>query len=354
MSRFALCSLVCSCSSVASVAGGEPVPTPAPRELGRVHWRRGYDAAADDARKRGMLLLVVFQEIPGCSTCVNYGRDVLSHPLLVEAMETQFVPVAVHNNARGDDERVLKSFDEPSWNNPVVRILSPDRKTVSIRVTEDYSIAGLAAAMVRALEQSRREVPAYLRLVAEEAAARRRGVETATFAMHCFWEGEGALGALPGVVSTMPGFVDGMEVVEVEFDPARLSFEKLAGRAKASGCASRVFARNAAQLAQARTLVGSSAVRSDEPLRPDKEPKYYLLHSDYRFIPMTATQASRVNSALGRKAGPDEFLSPRQLELLKAVRANAHASWPLAAGAPDLRAAWDRAEAILRKTPRVP
>ena len=49
-----------------------------------------------------MLLLVVFQEIPGCSTCVNYGRDVLSHPLLVEAITAAVGPLVADASAMVD------------------------------------------------------------------------------------------------------------------------------------------------------------------------------------------------------------------------------------------------------------
>ena len=51
--------------------------------------------------------------------------------------------------------------------------------------------------------------------------------------------------------------------------------------------------------------------------RKDREDKYYLVHSPYQFVPMTELQKSLVNSALGSREDPNEYLSPRQLELLK-------------------------------------
>ena len=67
---------------------------------------------------------------------------------------------------------------------------------------------------------------------------------TATFAMGCFWCGEEALEKVPGVVSVVSGYTDGRtrnpgyemvssgttghtEAVEVKFDPAKLSYDKL-------------------------------------------------------------------------------------------------------------------------------
>jgi hypothetical protein len=60
-----------------------------------------------------------------------------------------------------------------------------------------------------------------------------------------------------------------------------------------------------------------SACSSNEGFRADREPKYYLLHSNYRAIPMTSLQACRVNSLIGQHKSPDGVLSPRQLAKMK-------------------------------------
>ncbi len=319
-----------------------------PEELGTVHWLRGFDDAAKLARSGHKPLLVLFQEVPGCSTCVNYGNQVLSHPLMVEAAETLFVPVAVYNNIKGADETTLKSFEEKAWNNPVVRIVMPDRTALAPRVADDYTVAGLAHAMVTALAKTNRDVPSYLQLLAEESIARKHPLEKATFAMHCFWEGEAALGRRRGVYSTMPGFLNDLEVVELEYDPKAISFEQLLSRAKAESCASTVFARSAAQQQAAGKVLGDQVVRTDDAIRPDKQPKYYLSNTPLKNVPMTQLQACRINSAIGRKTDPRGFLSPRQIQLLSIVERHPKALWPMAAGATDLAAAWKHAQAVVR------
>ena len=311
-----------------------------PRELGRIKWMRGFDIAARRAEREGKPLLVLFQEVPGCHTCLTYGDKVLSHPLIIDAAQMLFIPVAIYNNIKGDDEKTLTSFKEPAWNNPVVRVMTHDRKPLASRVTEDYTVLGIASAMTDALGKANRAVPEYLALLVEELDAAKRGTERATFVMHCFWEGEGALGNVPGVVSTMAGFMGKDEIVEVLFDPKAVSFDALFGKARSMKCADKVFARTDAQLAAARGELGDKAIRSNVDARPDRDPKYYLAQTTFRHVPMTELQAMRVNAAIPAKKDPKHYLSPGQLRLLAAVEKSPSAAWPDAIGAADLVAAW--------------
>ena len=91
---------------------------------------------------------------------MNYGRQVLTHPLLVEAAQELFVPACVYNNTKDDaDAKVLKSFGERAWNNPVVRFLNADRKDMIPKVHKDWGLARLSGAMVDALKAAKREAP---------------------------------------------------------------------------------------------------------------------------------------------------------------------------------------------------
>ncbi len=337
------------CMGLSAARGAPPNESKAaaeatPVEKGTIEWVNGFDTAVDRAKREKKPVLILFQEIPGCGTCTGYGRDVLSHPLIRDAAETLFVPVCVRNNSSGDeDARVLAHFKETAWNNPVVRIVTPDRKMLTDRVNGDYTVGGMANAMVSALRAEKREVPEYLELLAMESTARRRGVEKATFAMHCFWEGEAALGVLNGVVSTRPGFVAGKEVVEVEFDPTLIDFKTLLASAMKRKCASTAFTRSDAQQKQAGEKLGGAAVRSDESMRPDDEPKYYLSKSEYRFVPMTDAQASRVNAAIHNGSDPKALLSPGQIRLLDAIRQKSDSSRRSMIGRSDLIKAWGEA-----------
>ncbi len=319
----------------------------APVELGQVDWIRNFDEAAAKAKQENKPLLVLFQEVPGCSTSSGYGKNVLSHPLIVEAIETLFVPVAVYNNHGGEDEQVLKSFGEPSWNNPVVRIITPDRKELVPRLNGDYTKAGLVRAMITALENDNKAVPPYLSLLAQELNVNNGRSERAVFAMHCFWVGEGKLANVNGVISTKPGFMGGHEVVELEFNPDIISYGDLVNKAKSQNVARHIFTENTEQSSIAKEIVGESSVSPKTTFRADSRPKYYLSGTSYKYVPMTNTQLARVNAAIGGLQSPIVFLSPRQLEIYNYIEAHQDLSWPNLVSSSDFNASWDRTLSLL-------
>lgn len=96
------------------------------------------------------------------------------------------MPVIVHNNTEGDaDDEVRQRFDEPSWNNPVVRFLDPraDGSDLRPRLERPWTRLALADAMAGALAAAGRELPPPLRLLRREERAHARGVEVAIFGM---------------------------------------------------------------------------------------------------------------------------------------------------------------------------
>ena len=134
-------------------------------------------------------------------------------------------------------------------------------------------------------------------IVAKESVATDR----ATFAMHCFWEGQVKLGALPGVVHTRAGWLDGEEVVQVDFDPKAISYKKLVRQADELSCAGTVFAISNQQVAVARDLVSNRMKRVAKKTRArDAKPTddlYHLRKSSSRYLPLTRGQGNRINAA---------------------------------------------------------
>jgi len=318
---------------------------PQPEELGKVKWLRKYNEAIALGNQKDKPVLILFQEVPGCSTCRNYGNNALSHPLIVEAIETLFVPLAIYNNKGGEDRKILESFGEPTWNNPVVRIINTDRRELTPRLGGDYSTLGLLNSMVNALTLHGATVPEYLSLLREELAARKSGTETATVGMYCFWTGEKELGSLDGVVSTQPGFMGGREVVTVEFNPDVVAYEDLISQAKNANCASHVYAEDASQKGEAQKVVGKSQISSTSNFRLDREPKYYLSKTHYQYVPMTDLQATKANVLVGKRQSPETVLSPRQVKLARFISNNRGGNWKSAINE-DFLASWEQVEKI--------
>ena len=279
---------------LAGVVPGAPHPNPEP-ELGLVHWGRDLDQALATSRATNRPVLVLFDEVPGCSTCRGFGLQVLSHPLIAEAIDSEFVPLFVANCRPGRDAELLARFGEPAWNNPVVRFLDAHGHDIVGREDELYTAHEIALRLEVALHAAGRPVPAYLALAAEETQTAHR--REATFGMSCFWEGEAKLGALPGVLDVHAVDTGAGEGVRVVYDESRLSHDQLVRAARQQQCA----VKDGADVGM-RTAAGNDHLHA-------------LATSSLRWLPLTPMQAMRVNAVLAAGRDGLEFLSPRQREL---------------------------------------
>ena len=235
----------------------------------------------------------------------------------MESIETDFVPVAIHNNRPGPEAEFLKRYDEPAWNFPVMRFIDADGKDLLPRRDRIWTTNEVAQRLVEALRAAGRDVPAYLDLAATETETTPRALK-ATFAMHCFWEGEGRLGAIEGVIGTRAGWLQGRGkgLADLVVD------DTLLASARRMQCADKVFAHEFDQLTAARAA-GDDVKLIKEPARsarPDDQ-KYWLKQSELRFLPLTPMQATKVNADLRNRTDPRRSLSPRQLKLRAAVKA---------------------------------
>lgn len=286
-------------------------------ELGLVHWLRSYDEAIQKGKQTGKPIFILFQEVPGCSTCKNYGNNLLTHPHIVEALESHFVPLAIFNNKGGSDAAILRKFGEPSWNNPVARIIDPNsEKDIVKRLNGRYDMESLISTISNGLLESNQLIPDYLTYLQEEYQS--SDPRETHLSMYCFWSGEKNLGKLDGVLATKAGFMNGAEVVKVKYDANRLKEKELISFAASKQCADGVFSDDQREIQAAKKL--KVRTKSEGKFRADRQPKYYMYNSDYRYVPMTSLQALKVNSDLSNKTSPDRHLSPRQLEILELVR----------------------------------
>ena len=150
-----------------AVYGDETINNPI--EAGDVRWGRDFDAALKNSAKTGKPVLVLFQEIPGCSGVRQFGREVLTNPSLVRAIETEFYPVLVYNNRSGRmDEELLKRYREPAWNYQVIRFLDAEGRDIIPRRDRIWTTGGVASRMIEALRAAKRPIPSYLEDLAKE------------------------------------------------------------------------------------------------------------------------------------------------------------------------------------------
>ena len=68
-----------------------------------------------------------------------------------KSIQSNFLPLLVQNNTGGADAKVLKLYEEPSWNNPVVRFIGADGKDLIARKDRVYSAIAIEKRMKEAL-----------------------------------------------------------------------------------------------------------------------------------------------------------------------------------------------------------
>lgn len=260
------------------------------RELGEVAWLRDHDRGLALAAEQGKPVLLLFQEVPGCSTCVRFGQDVLTHPLMVELIADRFVPVAIFNNHPGADAEILRRYDEPSWNNPVVRLLGPDGAELQPKLADRYDALGLHEKITAVLELLGENVPGYFRLLGRDLLIEYGLSKCVTYTTPCFWSGETSLAQHPAVITTDAGWVDGEEVVQVHFDPRVASRRDLDAYAGAEGF----------------------SPTDGGGFRLDGEPQFYLRKNLARHLPLTPAQRTRINLAVPYRSPLKDMLSPQQ------------------------------------------
>ncbi len=272
----------------------------AQQELGHVKWLRDYDTALSLAVENDKPVLILFQEVPGCATCKNYGNNVLSNPLLVDIIEHYFIPLAIFNNKKGEDLRILKQYNEPTWNNPVIRIVDKYGENIHPRLAGNYTLQGIVNTINTVLLNNHKIPPKSLSLLSDISIINPDS--ELTLSMYCFWSGEKEIAKIDGVYATEAGFLDGKEVVRISYDSNITSKKKIVNQAHKSNNAKSVY-------------------DNSKGFRADKDPKYYLKNSEYKYLAFHPYQAAKINSLLGQgMKSIDEYLFPTQRAFINKIR----------------------------------
>lgn len=277
-----------------------------PVETGTVEWMRELNDALAASAETGRPVFALFQEVPGCAGCKQFGKEVLSDPFVVEAIEREFIPLLIHNNTGGRDAEVLRAYGEPAWNYQVVRFLDSGGDDIIERRDRVWETGPLLARMVATLEVAGRDIPDYLRLLEQQHS---EYLSEAFLAQPCFWVGEMEIGQIEGVVVTEAGFMHGHEVTRVLYDQRVLNLETLYEKAARRNVASAVFADSN----ELRRLGGRAKV--DKPGRYRKAPGSDQKRQLGRNAAgnFTESQLTKLNAFTRvRRGDTDRFLLPSQ------------------------------------------
>jgi hypothetical protein len=270
------------------------------------------------------------------------GRDIFSHPLIVEAAESLFV------THRSTTEKALPMARAPSGRicSTRVYLLDPDtgHELVPLISGDSLTKTGLISAMIQALEARSGKVPKYLQLLLQEETGyvdlHKIGDETTTrprnyhavFAMQDSALAEAEFGGLDGVLATRVGAIDRQKVVEVTYDSKELSYSELVRHALKKMFADVVYyqsneERVAAVIEVTRVNSIKAQVRQfhqvTTTIKRQYDPKHALRATPMRFVPLTDLQATRANSLIhfGKFNQASHMLSPWQgVILMRAMR----------------------------------
>jgi len=288
-------------------------------ELGKVTWLRDYDAALAQSRLKDKPILLFFQEIPGCSTCVNFGREVLSHPLMVEFIENEFVPLAIYNNIPGRDSEILARYNERPWNNPVAHYLDARGHAIIPKLSNNYHPLGMYDKLVAVLAALGKPIPGYAMLFGDDLRIEYGGLQSTIYETPCFWSGETSMALHPSVKYTEAGWIGGVEVVKVFFSAES----------------------SLAEIDQFAINEGFFTIGNHHNYKTDKRPQYYLSRSPFRYLPLSRAQRARINMAIPYQRQPEQYLSPKQEALFMEIIKGHAVNRKIKNYEKDIDASWD-------------
>ena len=267
----------------------------APIEVGTINWGRNYEEALEKSRETGKPIFLLFQEVPGCQGCQDFGKTVLSNPLIKKSVEEAFIPLMIQNNTSGGyDQQILKKFKEPSWNYQVVRFINAKGKDIIPRKDRIWDIKSLAVRMKEALKKSKQSIPAALDLAHLEADIANHTY--VAYAMYCYWTGEAQLGKIDGVIKTEAGYFDGREVTLVIYHKDRITLNRLTAEAEKVDCANAVYIPEGAPKPTTAKRIKVATLTDGYRKAKDKDQKRQLSGIKLKTGNYTAGQLTKLNS----------------------------------------------------------
>lgn len=245
-------------------------------ETGKVTWLRNLNEAKILSRSSNLPIFLLFQEIPGCSTCTEFGKNVLSPKEMVEKIAKEFVPCIINNRGgTPHDISILRSYNEPYLNNPVVRFLDCEGNDVIPRVSGEYTAVKILQRMQEcqaAFKQPEHNTDESMKIY---------------FEVGCYWVGEGIIDSIgteyigQGLRATESVWIWTSEAVKVEYVPGVFNLLEFVQRVWETGKFSAIRCPHKTQLRELQSLEAKVSSVKSIGLRAasKKDQKYYLTRS---------------------------------------------------------------------------
>jgi len=281
-------------------------------------------------------------------------NEILSHPLIVEAIESNFIPVAISPTAATRQNLLASPSDMET--ETAMLIIGTDNQRKTKGSSDEIWMKHFTEIILDALHQEGIPAPRYLELVNEEFNATERR-ESTVITLHCFWSGEIELGTERGVVYTEPGYIGDREAMYLEFDNSTISYRDILKSSLDLNLINEAFPLNENQNAVAHSIMPDEKVVDSDtdafvPAPKKANYKRYLSKSLYRFLPMTKKQAIMVNNALFLEEDPAELLSPRQLQMYRYIKRKKYIEWQNQVRSPDFLAGWQETTSLIQSSSR--
>lgn len=286
---------------------------------------RDIPSASEFALSLSKPLFVLYSETPGDE---DVGVEIFSHPLVVEAIQTDFVPVLCEQAVTPET--------------PVRRTASGRRCRATVDILEASSLESLideslfgdnltrksvSNAIMKTLQRRGKPVPKYLEILHQGETT--MGVEPRTFAIGTRdpTRGEVEFASLEGVLAVQSAVVNRHGACLVTYDPRCVSFSFLLRTALQQSLCDSVYCKGneervASQVEFAR-FSGSNLVILPFPeesgaIQDDLKSKEALRKTPMRFVPLTPVQSGLANQLIhqGRFNEATHLLSPFQGQIL--------------------------------------
>lgn len=308
--------------------------------LGRLTFK--YDAksfphALEESRYTDKPVLLLFQATQGAPDAVAMGESVLSHPLLIEAIESLFIPVFVDvAGVSPDDVQLLARYHENCHRGTVIRIVNSKGHDLAVKLEGSRcSVGNIAKAMREALDRKTLQVPKYLKLLEEEHLALvdvpsktvRTTARVVVVTTKATKKAEIGFAELSGVIAVECGKISGTRAVKVTYNPDVIDCKAVFLHAIFHVFVESVYWTDMDQMVSLQSQVlkvdnpPSLEQLGSTPFSRGKDPKHFLRTTLLRYVPLTALQALQANLAISKNQHEllDDLLSPRQLAIFEAV-----------------------------------